>query len=114
VRTYATWQMTILDDLNSGGDRDANSLYTEFHNWSNSINDHVTNTSTQNNADFQSLFGTIQVEQLGLNGSAGVGRKWELRHAWPSNIGAITLDMDNNDTISTFSVDIEFSVAVPS
>jgi hypothetical protein len=109
VRTYNTWQLTVLNDK-SGENSD---LYQIFHKWSNALNDHDANTTTGTNADSEAnnLLGTFTVEMLDYNGISVPNRKWTLKYAWPANVGQVALDMENNDNpISTFIVDIEFSL----
>ena len=98
IRTYATWKMTVLDD--------SNNLYNQYHSWSNAIKEHFNNTTESNDMDFSDLMENIIVTQLDYNGNDF--RQTILRYCWPSNVGPIELDMENNDTIITFSVDFEY------
>jgi hypothetical protein len=98
IRTYATWRMTVLDD--------SNNLYLAYHRWSNAIKEHRANTTISNDMDFSDLMTDITVTQLDYNGNDF--RNSVLRYAWPSNVGPIELDMDNNETIVTFSVEFEY------
>lgn len=110
VRTYATWQLTILNDK-LGQNQDA---YTYFQKWSNAINGHDTNTTlgSGNSSEADNLLGTFNVQMLDYNGNPLGQRKWTLKYAWPAQVGAVTLDMENNDSpLSTFVVDIEYSEA---
>lgn len=98
IRTYATWKMTVLDD--------AVNLYNRYHSWSNGIKEHYDNTTRSDDMDFSDLMEDIDVYQLDYNGNDF--RHAILRYCWPSNVGPIELDMENNDTILTFSVDFEY------
>lgn len=98
VRTYATWQITVLDDTNN--------LFERYHAWSQRLKEHKSNTSSAGQSDFSSLMSSITVQQLDYNG--GPAKKMTLIKAWPSNVGPIQFDMENNDTILTFTVDFEY------
>ena len=98
IRTYQTWQMTVLDDKNR--------IYEKYHDWSNSIKTHPGNITTATDLDFSDLMSNITITQLDYNGNDF--RTFTLQHAWPNNIGPLTLDMENNDTILTFTVDLEY------
>ena len=98
IRTYQTWQITVLDD--------ANKIYEAYHTWSDSIKSHVNNTTSDTAFDFENLMVDIEVVQLDYNGNDF--RTKTIKKAWPNNIGPLTLDMENNDTILTFTVDLEY------
>lgn len=100
IRTYAPWQMTILDD------DDPHEFYSKYHRWSTLIKEHYYNTTKTNDMDFSDLMRDITVRQLDYNGNTF--REATLRYAWPSNVGPLTLDMENNDTLLTFTVDFEY------
>lgn len=106
VRTYDTWQITVINDKPADGQ----DLYRLFHQWSNQINNHGANitTGSGNSPEGSNLLGILSVEQLDYNG-VSTNRKWKLLHAWPSNVGQIALNMETTDSLSTFIVDIEFS-----
>jgi hypothetical protein len=98
IRTYQTWQITVLDD--------ANRLYELYHEWSDRIKSHYENTTSAEDYDFTDLMEDIEVTQLDYNGADF--RTRTIKNAWPNNIGPLTLDMENNDTILTFTVDLEY------
>jgi hypothetical protein len=101
VRTYGTWEMSVLDDKKHGG-------YKFFSEWSNKINGHLDNSTSGQALDMTDLMTDITVFQLGLNGN-DVVKTSVLKRAWCSNVGQISFDMENNENIITFSVQIEFS-----
>ncbi len=98
IRTYATWQITVLDDTNN--------LFEQYHKWSSAIKEHKNNITSVNNTDFSTLMLPITVNQLDYNG--GIAATMTLQKAWPSNIGPIQFDMENNETLLTFTVDFEY------
>lgn len=100
IRTYATWQLTVLDDDKP------REYYSAYHAWSNAIKEHYHNTTESGDMDFSDLMTDIKVKQLDYNGN--IFREATLRYAWPSNVGPIALDMENNDSILTFQIDLEF------
>lgn len=98
IRTYSTWQMTVLDDFNN--------LHGQYHQWSHLMKKHYENVTTAAEDDFSSLMETITITQLNYNGDDV--RTYFLHYAWPNNIGPIALDMENNENITTFTVDMEY------
>jgi hypothetical protein len=113
-RTYSPWNITVLDENpNSSG---GINLYKAFHNWSERINSHVNNTTTNPNdpsAHFSNrLNGNVgsawTVEQLDTNGTATI-RKFFLHNCWPILVGPIELDMGADNTIATFGVTVIYS-----
>lgn len=101
VRTYATWEMTVLDDRNHGG-------YRFFSDWSNAINGHMDNKTQGAALDMSDLMTDIFVFQLSLNGDKIV-KQAVLKRAWCSNVGQLSFDMENNENLITFTTQIEFS-----
>jgi hypothetical protein len=104
VRTYATWEMTVLDDRNHGG-------YRFFSDWSNAINGHSNNQTQGQALDMSDLMTDITVFQLSLNGDQVV-KQATLQRAWCSNVGQLSFDMENNENLITFTVQLEFSEMV--
>jgi hypothetical protein len=111
-RTYGTWQFSVLDDSSHGV------LWTKFHKWSNFINDHKDNIPKQASSgptppaagngvtDFTEYMKIWNVKQLDLNGNCV--RQVKLIKCWPSVIGEVSFLMDDNDSFSTFTVDLEY------
>lgn len=99
-RTYATWQITVLDD--------SNLLWKKFHQWSNLINSNPTNepSGTAGVTDFTNLMENWEIVQLDVNGNCV--RKNKLIGCWPSIVGELSLSMDENESLSTFTVDVEY------
>lgn len=105
-RSYATWQMTIIDDIQYP-------LWTRFHQWANKINSHTLNTpattsttSSPQNYNFTNFMKNWSIEQLDLNGNCV--RKISLSNCWPSVIGEISFLMEENESFCTFTVDLEY------
>jgi hypothetical protein len=101
-RTYSTWQMTIIDDVQY-------SLWSNFHKWSNAINNHVNNipdSTAITNFNFTQIMQDWTVQQLDINGNCT--RAVKLIGCWPSIISEISFLMDENESFCTFTVDMEY------
>lgn len=109
-RTYSPWNITVLDEnpASSGGIN----LYKAFHQWSESMNSHVGNTTLNPNdpgANFSNRIGSAwTVEQLDTNGASSI-RVFKLHNCWPILVGPIELDMGADNTIATFGVTVIYS-----
>lgn len=102
-RTYAPWQITVLDDNEAEG----TALWGHFHTWSNTINDHLNNITNSQDLNFTNQLKIWNVYQLDINGKRT--KHIELRNCWPAEVGPITLNMDDNETLSSFTVTLEYS-----
>lgn len=99
-RTYATWQMTLIDDTNF-------TLWQKFHKWANLINSHTDNVPTNGiNLNFTGLMKDWSVKQLDINGTCV--RHVKLHKCWPSVIGEISFLMEDNESFCTYTVDLEY------
>ncbi len=95
---FNVWTMRVLDDLNTSlATSTHKNLWQALHAWSNSINNHETNTG--NTLEF----GTIIVEQLNLNDSSALKRA-TLNDCWPQSIGPIDFEMQARDQYNYFDV----------
>ena len=110
-RTYATWSATFFNDQSFA-------MRNRFESWSNLINTHEDNTQflqkIGQGGDLlsQNYAKDIYVGQLERNSSVNnqrVMKIYQLKHAFPTNIGPIELAYDSNTTIEEFSVDFEYS-----
>jgi hypothetical protein len=98
---FNVWTMTVLDDTGT------NNLWKNFHDWSNRINGHDTNTG--DTVDITDA--TITVEQLNLNqtgGNDGVIKRAKLFGCWPKSVGPIEMEMQARDQYNSFDVTICF------
>jgi len=116
-RVYAPWTITVLDDNKSDN---ATSLYTQFHDWSNQINDHDSNVMTIVNGkqlanELGAAFHTSNwtIYQLSVNSeditSTTPIRKTILHHCWPVRVGEIQFDMSKDNQLAAFEVEVRFS-----
>jgi hypothetical protein len=99
-RTFAPWSITVLDDTVS------NDLWLFFYNWANTIQNHVSNTSGASNGDFTDQMAQFTIKQLTLNGSNK--KIVTLNRAWPSEVGEIRLSADDAESLSSFTVQLEY------
>ena len=91
--------MRILDQ-NSGKNR---SLWNDFHRWSDTINDHVTNISSD---DWNNFTTDWTISQINTKGDTI--KTIKLIDCWPTVVGPITLDSNAIDTLVEFTVTIEY------
>jgi hypothetical protein len=94
-RAFEPWAVTVIND-NSFDLRNA------FERWMNGINAHEQNTGEVNPATYMS---DLAVEQLDRQGS--VLKRYDLRSCWPSNLTAIDLSYDAENTIEEFGVEFQ-------
>ena len=97
-RTFGSWIITVLDDTGEGN------LWRAFHTWANDIQTHVTNVSAS--GDFTTVMSNATVQHLNLNGVAQ--KTVVLNRCWPSEVGEVRLSMDDNESLSTFNVTLEY------
>lgn len=96
-RTFADWSIIIISDANLN-------LRSAFEFWSAQFNTHVGNVTTN---DFMSLMVPWSVTQLLRDGSPL--RTYEFQGCFPSEVGAIELGYENNDSIAEFPVTLQYS-----
>lgn len=100
-RTYEPWTITVLDDTGS------NNLWKTFYEWANIIQNHITNTSGASNADFTDQMKTFTISQLNFNGTSTT-KQVVLNRAWPSSVGEIRFSADDAESLSSFTVQLEY------
>jgi len=94
-RTFEPWTVSIINDTDF-------TVRNSMERWMNAINAHSANTGLTNPASYQS---DLYVDQLDKDGS--VLKKYAFRGAFPTNVSAIDLAYDNNDTIEEFTVEFQ-------
>ena len=104
-RVYFPWTFRVLDDQPDSAAAD--SFWHGFHEWSNAINNHASNVSSDNWDDFVADW---TVRQVGYGTEAGESLKEViLRDCWPTSVGPITMDSNAIDTLVEFTVTVEYS-----
>jgi T4-like virus tail tube protein gp19 len=96
-RTFQDWSLTIISDANM-------SLRSGFENWSSMFNSHVGNVAAPN---FMTMMPPWSVTQLLRDGNPL--RTYSFAGCFPSEVGAIDLSYENNDSIAEFSVTLNYS-----
>ena len=91
-RTFTDWTVTILNDPDFA-------IRAAMEDWSAKINHHGANESTLNHSN---IYGNATVVQLGRQGNAL--RNYYMEDIYPTEIAAIELSMDANDTVEEYSV----------
>lgn len=91
-RTFEPWTVTILNDTGFEV-RDA------MERWMNGINAHSANTGLTNPTDYQT---DLIVDQLDRDES--VIKRYNIRGAFPTNVGEIQLQYDTQGEVETFDV----------
>lgn len=97
-RTFGSWIITVLDDT------EPQNLWKNFHTWANEIQNHVTNISY--GGDFTGVMSNATIQHLNMNGVAQ--KTVVLNRCWPSEVGEVRLSMDDNESLSTFNVTLEY------
>ena len=91
-RTIPNWTITVLNDTNF-------KLRNAFERWQNGINNMTDNEGLTNPVDYQV---DAFVDHLDRNGNTI--KSYTLRGLYPTTIGAITLDYDEQTAIEQFEV----------
>lgn len=112
-REYGSWEITVLDDIQKSTGTE---LWDDFHEWSENFNDHVTNLSlfpvgfsalsTETQMNDTKGMNNWTVKQLDIDGN--VSKTITISNCWPSKVGQISLSMDKNDELVTFSVTLQY------
>ena len=98
-RIYFPFTFRVLDQ-NQNKD---NSLWNSFNKWSNLINDHESNVSSQNWNDFTTDWEIKQVDNKGDD-----IKTVKLIDCWPTIVGPISMDSNSIDTLVEFTVTVEY------
>lgn len=111
-RTFDDWTITVLNDEDF-------SLRNAFEEWSNLMNTLISNRLGGAAAPLSSpetYKVDLDVQQFGKAGpgdEAGVIRQYKFVGAFPTQISAITLDWDRNNTIEEFDVRFAYDYWIP-
>ena len=91
-RTFADWTVTVLNDPQFA-------IRAAFEEWSARITHHAVNVSTLTHSN---IYGQSTVVQLDRNG--GNLRTYRVEDIYPTEIAAIDLGMDTNDTVEEYAI----------
>jgi len=108
-RTFETWTLTILND----GDMD---LRKRFEVWSNTINRYSDNVPVANEIEFtpynnNAIYQDWIVEQLDRRDE--VVHSYRFVGCWPATISAVEVNFETTDTVSEFTVDLQYTYFEP-
>ena len=96
-RTFEAWGVTVINDTDF-------QLRNAFERWMNGINAHAANTGETNPSQYMA---DLAVEQLDRQGQ--VLKRYDFRGCWPSNITAIDVSYDSENTIEEFGVEFQIT-----
>jgi len=94
-RTFEPWTVTIINDTDF-------TVRNSMERWMNAINQHASNTGLTNPSDYQT---DLFVDQLDKDGVKL--KSYRIKSAFPTNVSAIDLAYDTNDTIEEFTVEFQ-------
>ena len=95
-RTIPSWSVTVYNDTNF-------KLRNAFERWQNGINNMTDNEGLTNPVDYQV---DAFVDHLDRNGNTI--KSYTLRGAYPTTIGSIALDYEEQSAIEQFEVNFEY------
>ena len=98
-RTFEPWTITIINDSKM-------EIRNAFENWMNLINRHSSNTSAYT-SDPLGYYKDLYVKQL-TRESKDPTKKYTFVGAFPTNISAIDLNYETNDTVEDFTVELNY------
>lgn len=102
-RTFAPWSVTVMNDEDF-------SVRSMFETWSNAMNRLVSNVRDPS-LSTEGYKTDLEVIQYGKDGTEL--RSYQLIGAFPTDIGAISLDWDSTNQIETFTVNFSYDYFVP-
>jgi hypothetical protein len=95
-RTFEPWVVTVINDTDMRVRRD-------MELWMSEIQSHVGNIAA--NSDPSSYMDDAKVIQLKRDGTPS--RSYDFKGIWPSNISAVDLSYDSENTIEEFTVEFQ-------
>lgn len=95
-RTFEPWTVTVINDVDFA-------VRDGFERWMNGIAEHQNGVGIANPIDYQA---DLIVQQL--NKAQEVTKTYEIRGAFPTNVSAIDVNYDSENTIEEFTVEFNF------
>jgi len=113
-RDFEDWSVTVMNDEDFG-------LRNSFEAWLNLINTHVSNrigsgVSGPNGSAPDIYKVDLIVQQFskaGPSNESGVIRQYKFNGAFPTSVGAISLDWDSTNTVESFDVTFSYDYWEP-
>lgn len=94
-RTFEPWSITVINDVGM-------EIRNAFERWVNNINNNANNTGLTNPSSY-----TVDMQVAQLNKAGEETKKYIFRGCWPSNVSAIDLSNDSENTIEEFGVELQ-------
>ena len=94
-RSFEPWTITVLNDADFV-------IRDSFERWMNGINQHNNNEGFTDPVEYQA---DMIVEQLRRDGT--VAKRYDFRGTWPTNVSAIDVNYDSENTIEEFTVELQ-------
>ena len=94
-RTFEPWNLTVINDAEMV-------VRNSFEVWMNGINQHNANIGLSSPTDYSA---DMIVEQLNKEGN--ITKRYDFRGCWPSNVSAIDVSYDSENTIEEFTVELQ-------
>jgi len=94
-RTFEPISLTVINDVDFV-------VRGAFERWMNGINEHSNNTGLANPVDYEA---DVIIEQL--NKAGVVTKTYNVRGAFPTNVSAIDVNYDSENTLSEFTVELQ-------
>ena len=101
-RTFETWSITVINDTDM-------KLRTAFEDWVNLISQNVENVSIA--IPPLAYMAELGVAQLDRQGNPT--KTYRFIDAWPSNVQAIDLNYETNDSVEEFTVEFQYQYWIP-
>lgn len=100
-RTFQEYTITVLNDVDF-------KLRYAFEAWMAAINTHIGNIHLKagNRLNMKELMATMEVNQLGRDDT--VLAKYLIKDAFPTDLAAIDLAWDSNDSVEEFTVTLQY------
>jgi len=95
-RTFEPMSLTVINDTDM-------TIRNAFESWMNNINAHGANVGEQNPELYQVDF---EIQHLDRKGD--VIKSYKIVGGWPTNVSAIDLNWETNDTVEEFTVEISY------
>lgn len=96
-RAFEPWGVTVINDTNF-------KVRNALERWMNGINAHTANVGFTNPTEYMA---DLLVQQLDKSGN--VVKQYDIRGCWPSNLSAIDLSYDSENTIEEFGVEFQIT-----
>ena len=97
-RTFEPWTVTVINDTDMR-------VRADMERWMSEIQSHVSNNAQ--NSDPASYMSDAKIIQLNRDGTNS--RSYDFKGIWPSNISAIDVSYDSENTIEEFTVEFQIT-----